>query len=308
MQRYVDVFLEAFEGYARYLAREVVEPSAHSYLYGLIAVSLAVYALELAVPWRKNQPRVRRDFWLDAFYMFFNFFLFSLFGYNAVASVVEALFTDARNAMGLSSLIAFDVAAWPSWAQMLLLFVFRDFIHYWVHRLLHRVPRLWAIHAVHHSVRQMGFAAHLRYHLGETIVYRTLEYIPLGLIGFGVTEFFAVHMIALTIGHLNHANLRLPIGPLKYVFNSPQMHIWHHAKAMPRKYGGSFGISLSIWDWLFGTVHWPTSGRDIELGFDGVDAYPSGFVGQLRAGFGVAPALPASKPDNGSSAAASDRG
>jgi len=166
---------------------------------------------------------------------------------------------------------------------MLTLFVFRDFIHYWIHRLLHRVPRLWEVHKVHHSVTQMGFAAHLRYHFGETLVYRTLEYIPLGLIGFGVTEFFAVHMIALTIGHLNHANLRLPMGPLKYVFNSAQMHIWHHAKEMPRRYGGSFGISLSVWDWLFGSVHWPHDGRDIELGFDEIESYPSTFFGQLRA-------------------------
>jgi len=209
--RYIDVFIDALVGYARYLGREIVDPSAHSYVYGLIALSAVVYALELAFPWRKNQPRLRRDFWLDGFYMFFNFFLFSLIGYHAVASVVEALFTDARNAIGLTSLVALDVSAWPAWVQMLTLFVFRDFIHYWIHRLLHRVPRLWEVHKVHHSVTQMGFAAHLRYHFGETLVYRTLEYIPLGLIGFGVTEFFAVHMIALTIGHLNHANLRLPM-------------------------------------------------------------------------------------------------
>ena len=76
----------------------------------------------------------------------------------------------------------------------------------------------------------MGFAAHLRYHWMENVVYRVLEYIPLAMIGYGITDFFIVHAFAIVIGHFNHSNLRLPLGPLKYVLNNPQMHIWHHAK------------------------------------------------------------------------------
>lgn len=79
--------------------------------------------------------------------------------------------------------------------------------------------------------------------------------------------------------------MHLPIGPLKYLFNSPQMHISDHAKHMPRRYGANYGLSLSIWDWLFGSVHWPHSGRDIELGFDGVDSYPGDFVHQMARPF-----------------------
>lgn len=283
--KYVETFVEALRGYARYLWSDITEPSFHSYFYALIGISIAVYLLELAFPWRREQARIREDFWLDAFYMFFNFFLFALLGYHAIASTIEALFIDARTALGLQSLVAADISAWPSWAQMLVMFVVRDFIHYWIHRLLHRVPFLWRGHMIHHSVRQMGFAAHLRYHPIETIVYRTLEYIPLGLLGFGVREFFAVHIVAIVIGHLNHANVRLPIGPLRFVFNSAQMHIWHHAKEMPARWGANFGLSLSVWDWLFGTVYWPESGRDIELGFEGVETYPKGFLAQMAQPF-----------------------
>ncbi len=284
--KYVDTFLGALEGYARYLWTDITSPSLHSYFYALIGISLVVYALELAFPWRRGQARVRRDFWLDAFYMFFNFFLFSLLGYHAMASTVEALFTDARTALGLETFIAADVSAWPVWLQLLVMFVARDFIHYWIHRLLHRVPFLWKGHQVHHSVREMGFAAHLRYHWLETVVYRTLEYIPLGLLGFGIQEFFVVHIVAIVIGHLNHANLRLPLGPLRFVLNSPQMHIWHHAKEVAEgRYGANFGLSLSVWDWLFRTVYWPSDGRDIELGFEHVESYPTGFGGQLLAPF-----------------------
>jgi len=53
-------------------------PWYNNYFYGLILISLAVWALEMALPWRKQQGAFRKDFWLDGFYMFFNFFVFQL--------------------------------------------------------------------------------------------------------------------------------------------------------------------------------------------------------------------------------------
>jgi sterol desaturase/sphingolipid hydroxylase (fatty acid hydroxylase superfamily) len=113
------------------------------------------------------------------------------------------------------------------------------------------------------------------------------------MIGFGIDDFMIVHLTALTIGHLNHANLRLRIGPLKYVLNNPQMHIWHHMKEFPasRRRGVNFGLSLSLWDYLFGTAYVPGSGRDLELGFDEVERFPDSFWDQVRYGFaGMGPA------------------
>ena len=139
---------------------------------------------------------------------------------------------------------------------------------------------LWEFHKVHHSVKQMGFAAHLRFHWMETIIYKTIQYIPLAMIGFGLQDFFIIHMIALLIGHLNHANLGWDYGPLKYILNNPKMHIWHHAKELPNRYGVNFGLSLSIWDYVFKTAYIPHDGRDIELGFDHDEEFPDGFAAQ----------------------------
>ncbi|MBX2891140.1 MAG: sterol desaturase family protein [Saprospiraceae bacterium] len=281
--KYWEIFVSNFKGYANYLWHTVLNPSWGNFFYWLIGISLAVYALELLFPWRKNQPRIREDFWLDTFYMFFNVFIFSLVGYAALSSVVAEAFNDfLKNVFGVRNLVALNIATWPGWAQMLLLFLLRDFIHWNVHRLLHRSPWLWQFHKVHHSVQQMGYAAHLRYHFMENIVYRTIEYLPLAMLGFGIQDFIIVYLFALTIGHLNHANIYLPLGPLKYIFNNPQMHIWHHSKELPKgSYGVNYGISLSLWDYLFGTVWMPHDGRDIELGFPEVEKYPHGFLEQV---------------------------
>ena len=58
------------------------------------------------------------------------------------------------------------------------MFLLADFIQWLVHILLHRIPKLWEFHKVHHSVKEMGFAAHLRYHWMESIIYKTALYLP----------------------------------------------------------------------------------------------------------------------------------
>lgn len=282
MQKYIDLFFASYKGYANYLWNEILNPHWSNYFYWLIAVSLFFFALELLKPWRQKQARFRKDFWLDFFYMFFNFFLFSLIIYNAASDVVVNLFNDLLGIFGISNLVSIHLDSWPVWAQLLTLFVLRDFMQWNIHRLLHRVPSLWEFHKVHHSVEEMGFAAHLRFHWMENVVYRVIEYIPLAMIGFGIDDFFIVHLFTLAVGHFNHSNFTINLGILKYIFNNPQMHIWHHAKEWPKshRFGVNFGLTLSIWDYLFGTDYIPYNGRDIELGFDGLDTFPKTFVAQ----------------------------
>ena len=100
--------------------------------------------------------------------------------------------------------------------------------------------------------------------------------------GFGINDYLLANMVSLVIGHFNHANINLRMGPLKYLLNNPQMHIWHHAKDLPTqfRYGINFGISLSIWDYIFRTNYIPHSGRDIELGFPDDEQFPKDFLHQ----------------------------
>lgn len=336
MSELLKTFLNGYGGYASYVWHEITHPSFHNYFYWLIIVSAFFFGLEIIKPWRANQPLFRKDFWLDFFYMFFNFFLFSLVIYNAASDVVVNIFNSA-----IKSVFNFDLQAsnplqtWPLWAVLLIGFLVRDFVQWWVHRLLHRVEWLWQFHKVHHSVEEMGFAAHLRYHWMETIVYRSIEYIPLALLGIGLYDFFIIHIFTLSIGHYNHSNITVSgkvsggifgflvgmmmvfgvadinfladaswlvkiavwagttligafvLGPfMKKLFNSPEMHIWHHAYELPenRKYGINFGISLAIWDYIFGTAEIPHDGRDIRLGFPGDENFPHDFKNQALYG------------------------
>ena len=282
MERYLRVITESYTGYWNYLLNEILYPSWHNYFYWLIALSLVVWILEVVIPWRKEQAIFRQDFWMDGFYLFFNYFLFSLIAYNAISNVAVTAFNDFLSLFEINNLVAIQIQTWPKWTQLLTLFVIADFIQWNVHRTLHRVPWMWEFHKVHHSVKEMGVAAHLRFHWMESIFYKTAQYIPLAMIGFGLQDFFIVHIFTTAIGHFNHANLNISYGPLKYIFNNPKMHIWHHAKTLPDgSYGVNYGLTLSVWDYIFKTDYIPSNGQDIALGFDQDEQFPKTLGKQL---------------------------
>lgn len=278
----------SFVGYARWFVRDASFETAHSYLWWLVAFSVAVMAAERVWPWR---PRafswgVRGR---GVAYAFMNFFGFGLLGYAAVSDTLGAHTLSWLRALGIDPERGAWLDAMPAACGVVLYLVIRDFIEYWIHRLLHRVPALWRVHQVHHSVTDMQVLAHLQYHPIETWVYRTIEFLPMWALGFTVRDFFIAHVIALGVGHLNHANVRVPMGPLRFVLNSAEMHILHHAKSIPvgaRARGVNFGLTFSVWDFVFGTAYCPEdSARDTALGFEGVERYPVSLPAQMLAPF-----------------------
>ena len=283
MSSYKEIVINSYSDYFNYLKNEILSLHIENYFYGLIVISLMVFILEIIFPWRKNQPIFRKDFWLDIFYMFFNFFLLNLIVLIALSNVTVQLFNDFLSIfhLQLRSIQIIDLSQFPKLISLLTFFLISDLIQWITHRMLHRVSFFWNFHKVHHSVKQMGFAAHLRYHWMEPVIYKSMLYIPLAMIGgFNVQDVFIVHFFAIAIGHLNHANLGWDYGFLKYIFNNPKMHIWHHSKAIPNKYGMNFGITLSVWDYIFKTNYIPSDGRDIELGFEEDEKFPKDFIHQ----------------------------
>jgi sterol desaturase/sphingolipid hydroxylase (fatty acid hydroxylase superfamily) len=131
-----------------------------------------------------------------------------------------------------------------------------------VHNVLHRVPALWEFHKVHHSTVEMDWLSNWRFHWLEIVVYQTVLYLPATLIGFSSAAAFGCAVISTTLGHFAHANLRWRVGPLRYFINSPEMHVWHHVHPECGPQNRNFGISLSLWDWMFRTAYLPD--RDPE--------------------------------------------
>ena len=249
---YLNAFGDAFVSSVNWTWKSIIfdVPWYTNYFWGLIAISLVVWLLEILFPWRKEQSIFRKDFWLDGFYMFFNFFMFAI-AISGFYKILGLVFSD----LGITqtSLTILDLSSMPAWAQLLVFFILLDFVQWFTHILLHKYKVLWNFHKIHHSVKEMGFAAHLRYHWMENIFYKPLKTLGVMVLGgFEPEQAFVVHFLAIAIGHLNHANVKFTYGPLKYIFNNPVMHLYHHSYVLPKgSYGVNFGISLSLWDYIF---------------------------------------------------------
>ena len=288
MEKYVTAFINEFTSTLNWTLDSILfkVPWYNNYFWGLIIISLVVWLLEIIFPWRKNQSFIRKDFWMDGFYMFFNFFIFSILisgDYKALGLLFNEIGITTK------SLAVFNTSNWPIGLQLVVFFVILDFVQWLTHVLLHKYEVLWRFHKVHHSVKEMGFAAHLRYHWMENILYKPLKTLGVMVLGgFEPEQAYIVHFIAIIIGHLNHANIRITWGPFKYILNNSVMHLYHHMKVLPenKPKGINFGISLSIWDFLFKTSYVPNDNGEIELGFSNEENFPKGFFSQLFTGFG----------------------
>jgi|TARA_R110000744_G_scaffold97586_2_gene188552 sterol desaturase/sphingolipid hydroxylase (fatty acid hydroxylase superfamily) len=285
VEKYFEGFINAIVGTANWTWKSIIfeVPWYTNYFWGLIIISLVVWMLEILFPWRKDQSIFRRDFWLDGFYMFFNFFLFAI-AISGFYKLLGLLFSDLG--ISKSSLALIDMSQIPSWLQLLTFFLILDFVQWFTHILLHKYPFLWKFHQIHHSVKEMGFAAHLRYHWMENVFYKPLKTFGVMILGgFEPEQAYIVHFFAIAIGHFNHANIKITWGPLKYVLNNPVMHLYHHAHDLPDgKYGVNFGISLSLWDYIFKTDFIPEDSGTIELGFKGDEKVPNSFWKQITYG------------------------
>ena len=250
-----------------------------NYLGWLAVLSAVFVVLERIAP-RHRQPIFRRGIAADLFYLVFNGHYLGVG--LAVLSVPVISWLDATlTTWGVRDQLYLGVASdWPTWLQFLVPLVVVDFLHWCIHNTLHRVPFLWTLHKVHHSIETMDWVGSLRFHWSEVVVYKSLTYPLLAFLGVPGEVLLWIAVVNTAVGHFNHSNLAVSIGPLKYVLNSPAMHVWHHTHDECGPPLRNFGITLSVWDWLFGTGHIPDHPPE-RLGFEGIEAFPASALAQL---------------------------
>jgi sterol desaturase/sphingolipid hydroxylase (fatty acid hydroxylase superfamily) len=147
-------------------------------------------------------------------------------------------------------------------------FLLQDCIHYWVHRAFHS-RYLWAFHKVHHSASVLVPVTASRVHFSEIIVGRLIDIVFISAFAgvfwyacggeisrytlFGVT--YMVFILNALAANLRHSHVWLSFGPVvEHVLNSPAQHQIHHSDA-PRHFNKNYGVNLSLWDWMFGTLY-----------------------------------------------------
>jgi len=284
LQDYWDLFvLLEYQAIRDGLAR-IAHPVWQNETY--LWVMVAFIAWESLRPWRREQRRWRNGAVLDLFYTVFNYMLFWVLIGTAASEITSIAFRDAlAHYFDAEHKAAISLAAMPTAVRYALLLLALDLTSWTGHWMLHRFDVLWEFHKVHHSALELDVMNAGRIHFVEKLFYPLFFYIPMGLIGFEVHETLFVGLFIAVFSTFTHANVNLPLGPLKYILNNPQLHIWHHAKEIDHRRNVNYGDALSIWDYVFRTAYLPDDRDEFELGFDGVEDYPTTFTGQLVAPF-----------------------
>ncbi len=246
-----------------------------------LAVASAFFVIaERIAPWHPTNETLRTGWLRDLGFLVFNGHVFGAFVAVGISTLVYQESTAILINLGVN--VEQAVArTWPLWVQFVAFLVLSDFVQWCTHVCLHKFPFLWVFHKVHHSIPSLDWAANFHFHWMEIFVYSTTRALPWAWLGADPSAMFWVFVAGTFWGHFNHSNLPVDIGPLRYVFNSPHMHQWHHDASDEGGVSKNYGIVLSLWDWLFGTVHWPEDREPQRLGYPGDDEMPQSFGGQM---------------------------
>jgi sterol desaturase/sphingolipid hydroxylase (fatty acid hydroxylase superfamily) len=238
-------------------------------------LSLVFIPMEKVFPAKPGQKIFRRQWGLDLCfflgqYLLWNGLVLALLGYFA-------FWLDSVLPLALRAAIQSQ----PFWLQAIEVIVFSDLLIYWGHRLQHKVDFLWRFHKVHHSAPHLDWLAAHREHPLDSIYTIGLINLPAFIMGFDLNALaFLVAFRGIWAIYI-HSNVRLNIGPLKYLIGSPEMHHWHHEIERDR---GNYANISPLMDLIFGTHYAP--GHEPEaMGIK--EKFPQNYIGQM-----VQPLLP----------------
>jgi sterol desaturase/sphingolipid hydroxylase (fatty acid hydroxylase superfamily) len=143
-----------------------------------------------------------------------------------------------------------------------------DVFQYWSHRAQHRIGWLWPAHALHHDDDRLNATTAVRNTLWSGVVGFLLVQVPTLIIcGVNLLTIYAAYALFATWGFVNHANVRLSLGPLTPIVSGPQLHRIHHGRA-PDYHDRNYAAFFPVIDVVFGTYRAPERDEFPATGLD----------------------------------------
>jgi sterol desaturase/sphingolipid hydroxylase (fatty acid hydroxylase superfamily) len=226
-----------------------------------LVLTPAIFLAEYLRPARPEQRGISPNVVFDAFY-----FAVHLPTIVAIAALLSGPINDYLEA-NAAWLVLDSTTDWPVWLMGLLGLAIADFGAWFSHLLKHKIPLLWRFHMIHHSQPRMSLFTSNRTHPFDALVDVFVLLLPFFILFPSFTaQAGNVFVVGLAKGWLEraeHANIRTNLGPLRWLFVTPQSHRIHHSTE-PDHWNSNYATFFA-WDRLFGTQHadvtsYPTTG------------------------------------------------
>ncbi|MBU3538273.1 sterol desaturase family protein [Polynucleobacter sp. UK-Gri1-W3] len=240
------------------------------FLFGCIQIFLIIVVLRT---WERLAPAEKQERFASASKADVFYTLFHRLGifHGIIFIALSGFFFEIDSILHDFRFDRLNVESW--WPEVtsiplvsfLIYLVLLDFVDYLYHRASHAFNWWWQLHSLHHSQTVMTAWSDNRNHILDDIMRATFMAFFALLFGVSPGQFIMLIALSQFIQSWQHANIKVHLGPAKYLLISPMFHRMHHAvgygheaKGRPGVLGGcNFGILFPWWDMAFRTVVFP---------------------------------------------------
>jgi sterol desaturase/sphingolipid hydroxylase (fatty acid hydroxylase superfamily) len=205
---------------------------------------------------QEARATIRTEWMLVAFMVTIGIYvqivLFIVFGRAAMVIGGPLLYLEAQSVLG-------------SVALAIVFALYIDCANYWMHRLAHKIPLLWAVHSFHHSAERLTVITGARHHWAEKIALAPMVFLTLMLFQVPAHIMSIAVLLTNVPNGLQHLNYKIAWHRAGIWINTPQWHRIHHS-VEPKHYDKNFSSVFPIMDVIFGTAHRPAPDEYPETG------------------------------------------
>lgn len=230
---------------------------------------------ERLVPYRKDWTESKGDVWTDVLQTFL-----VLPSASKLAELLIPIVLYYPLIWMADSVDVFNFSSnWGLVPNFILGLLVCEFFYYWYHRFGHESPFLWRFHSVHHGAQRVYWLNSGRFHVFDAFSSSFFYLLPLVFLGVSSEVVILILTFSAITGFLEHVNIDFKAGWLNYLFNTAELHRWHHSDIILES-NTNYGKVLVIWDHVFRSFYFPKNKAVKVVGVQGRQV-PNSFFGQL---------------------------
>lgn len=226
-----------------------------------VTATILVWILEKIYPYRVEWNKNVGDLWTDI--------AFTLLLFPLITTVVRVLLAFAlqKNAFLALWNLGQRFETVPAFLQFPFWLLIAELGYYAYHRLCHHHPWFWSLHKSHHSPLRVYWANSGRFHPADMLIGMFIYFLPFYVFQASPEVLAWFLSFNAVTGLLEHANIQFRAGLLNRIFNTAELHRWHHS-VVPEISGKNLGKVLCVWDQLFGTYYLPKNQHVERVGVE----------------------------------------
>jgi len=210
-------------------------------LISIIASMLTACALELFLPFNRQFKMFTKQFAWDSYFTFIQL---------PVISIVIDLLGKYLKTATVPTLGFLWPHHWNEIAQTLAILVVAELFYFTYHYFGHKSDLLWSIHKYHHQYATVYWNNSATFHVADIFLSAFFYFSPLLIFSVSTQVQYLFITLSGVTGILIHVNFRHSTFLINKLFNTSELHRWHHQS---ESMYNNFGKVLCIWDWVFKT-------------------------------------------------------